>query len=83
MLEFDDDVMASGFHDSAPRWQIKNGGTYGIPLRALTVAGVENLLCAGMMITKDHRVQRLDNKWWKSKAKVPVNGSIRTFGNMT
>lgn len=52
---FDDDVFAYGFHDSAPRWQIKNGGTYGIPYKALRVAGIENLLAAGMMITKDHR----------------------------
>jgi hypothetical protein len=52
---FDDDVMVYGFHDSAPRFQVKNGGTYGIPYRALTVTGVENLLCAGMMITSDHR----------------------------
>ena len=34
---------------------MKNGGTYGIPYRALRVAGIENLLCAGMMITSDHR----------------------------
>jgi hypothetical protein len=52
---FDDDVMAYGFHDSAPRLQIKHGGTYGIPYRALQVAGIENLLVAGMMITSDHR----------------------------
>ena len=52
---FDDDVMAYGFHDSAPRFQVKNGGTYGIPYKALRVAGVENLLVAGMMITSDHR----------------------------
>jgi len=52
---FDDDVMAYGFHDSAPRYQVKNGGTYGIPYRALRVAGIENLLAAGMMITSDHR----------------------------
>ncbi len=52
---FDDDVMAYGFHDSAPRYQVKNGGTYGIPYRALRVAGIENLLVAGMMITSDHR----------------------------
>jgi hypothetical protein len=51
---FDDDVMAYGFHDSAPRLQIKNGGTYGIPYKALRVAGIDNLLAAGMMITKDH-----------------------------
>jgi hypothetical protein len=52
---FDDDVMAYGFHDSAPRLQIKDGGTYGIPYKALRVAGLENLLVAGMMITSDHR----------------------------
>jgi glycine/D-amino acid oxidase-like deaminating enzyme len=51
---FDDDVMAYGFHDSAPRLQIRNGGTYGIPYRALRVAGIENLLAAGMLITSDH-----------------------------
>lgn len=52
---FDDDVLAYGFHDMAPRLQIKNGGTYGIPYRALRVKGIENLLAAGMMITSDHR----------------------------
>ena len=38
---FDDDVMAYGFHDSAPRYQIEDGGTYGIPYRALRVTGIE------------------------------------------
>jgi hypothetical protein len=52
---FDDQVFVYGFHDSAPRLQIKNGGTYGVPYRALRVAGIENLLAAGMMITSDHR----------------------------
>jgi hypothetical protein len=52
---FDDDVMAYGFHDMAPRLQIKNGGTYGIPHRAFLPKGLDNLLCAGMMITSDHR----------------------------
>ncbi|MFQ6036153.1 MAG: FAD-dependent oxidoreductase [Sedimentisphaerales bacterium] len=52
---FDDDVMAYGFHDMAPRYQVKDGGTYGIPYRALRVAGIDNLLVAGMMITSDHR----------------------------
>ncbi len=51
---FSDDIMAYGFHDSAPRLQIKNGGTYGIPYRALRVAGIDNLLVAGMMITSNH-----------------------------
>jgi hypothetical protein len=52
---FDDDVLAYGFHDSAPRLQVKDGGTYGIPYRALRVAGIENLMVSGMMITSDHR----------------------------
>ena len=51
---FDDEVMVYGFHDSAPRYQIKDGGTYGIPYRALRVAGIQNLLAAGMMITSNH-----------------------------
>ena len=51
---FDDDIMAYGFHDSAPRLQIKDGGTYGIPYRALRVSGLDNLLAAGMIITSDH-----------------------------
>jgi hypothetical protein len=51
---FDDEVMVYGFHDSAPRFQINNGGTYGIPYRALRVAGIENLLAVGMMITSNH-----------------------------
>ena len=52
---FDDDIMAYGFHDNAPRYQIKDGGTYGIPYKALLVAGIENLYACGMMITSDHR----------------------------
>ncbi|HUT17635.1 MAG TPA: FAD-dependent oxidoreductase [Anaerolineae bacterium] len=51
---FEDDIMAYGFHDSAPRLQIQDGGTYGIPYRALRVAGIGNLLATGMMITSDH-----------------------------
>ncbi len=48
-------MFVYGFHDMAPRLQVKNGGTYGTPYRALRVAGIENLLAAGMMITSDHR----------------------------
>lgn len=51
---FEDDVMAYGFHDNAPRLQIKDGGTYGIPYRALRPVGVTNLLVAGMLITSNH-----------------------------
>lgn len=50
---FDDDIMVYGFHDSAPKYQIKNGGTYGIPYRALLVKGINNLFAAGMLITTD------------------------------
>ncbi|MFO7620680.1 MAG: FAD-dependent oxidoreductase [Bacteroidales bacterium] len=50
---FDDDIMVYGFHDSAPRYQIKNGGTYGVPYKALRVKGIDNLLAAGMLITSD------------------------------
>ena len=52
---FDDETFIYGFHDSAPHFQIKDGGTYGIPYRALCVKGIENLYAAGMMITSDHR----------------------------
>jgi hypothetical protein len=50
---FDDDIMVYGFHDSAPRYQIKNGGTYGVPFKALIVKNIDNLLAAGMLITSD------------------------------
>lgn len=50
---FEDEVYVYGFHDMAPRYQIKNGGTYGMPYRALCVRGLDNLWCAGMMITSD------------------------------
>ncbi len=50
---FEDDIMAYGFHDEAPRLQVKNGGTYGIPFKALRVKGIDNLLAAGMLITSD------------------------------
>lgn len=52
---FEDDVFVYGFHDYAPRIQIKDGGTYGIPYRAVCVQGLDNLYVAGMMITSDHR----------------------------
>jgi hypothetical protein len=52
---FEDDVYVYGYHDSAPRLQIKNGGTYGVPYRAVCVSGIENLYVAGMLITSDTR----------------------------
>ena len=48
---FDDEVMLYGFHDSAPKIMIKNGGWYGIPYRAFLPRGVEGLLVAGRLIT--------------------------------
>jgi len=52
-VHFEDDIMSFGFHDCAPRVQIKDGGTYGIPYKALRVKGIKNLLAAGMLITSD------------------------------
>ena len=54
---FEDDVMAYGFHDCAPRIQIKNGGSYGVPYRALLVKGLDNVFATGMMITSDWNAQ--------------------------
>jgi hypothetical protein len=51
---FPDDVFVYGFHDNAPRFKVKNGGSYGIPYRALCVKGIDNLYVSGMMITSDH-----------------------------
>ncbi len=51
---FDDDVFVYGFHDMAPRFKVKNGGSYGIPYRALCVKNIDNLYVSGMMITSDH-----------------------------
>jgi hypothetical protein len=51
---FTDDIYSYGFHDSAPRFQIKGGKTYGLPYRSILVKGLENLFAAGMIITSDH-----------------------------
>lgn len=51
---FPDDVFVYGFHDMAPKYKVKNGGSYGIPYRALCVKGIDNLYVSGMMITSDH-----------------------------
>lgn len=50
---FEDDVFAYGFHDCAPKRMVGRGGTYGFPLRAMRVKGIENLLASGMLITSD------------------------------
>ena len=51
---FPDDVFVYGFHDMAPKFKVKNGGSYGIPYRSLCVKGIDNLYVSGMMITSDH-----------------------------
>lgn len=53
-VHFDDEVYSYGFHDSAPRFQIKGGKTYGLPYRSLLVKDLENLLAVGMIVTSDH-----------------------------
>ena len=50
---FNDDIMAYGFHDESPRYKIKNGGSYGVPYKALIVKDIDNLFAAGMLITTD------------------------------
>ena len=52
-IHFPDDVFVYGFHDMAPRFQIKDGGSYGFPYRACCVKGLENLYAIGMMVTSD------------------------------
>jgi hypothetical protein len=52
---FDDEVYVYGFHDSAPKYQIKDGGTFGMRYSALLPKGIDNLYLAGMMVTSDHR----------------------------
>jgi len=54
---FNDDVFVYSYHDDG-RYKVKNGGTYGIPYRALRVKGIENLLVAGMLITSDRRAHQ-------------------------
>ena len=51
---YDDEVFSYGFHDSAPRIQIKGGKTFGLPYRTMLVKGIDNLFAIGMMITSDH-----------------------------
>jgi len=51
---FPDEVYSYGFHDSAPRIQIKGGKTFGLPYRSMLVKGLDNLFAIGMMITSDH-----------------------------
>ena len=50
---FADDIFAYGFHDTAPRNVIKDGGSYGLPYRAILPKGMANLFSVGMMITSN------------------------------
>ena len=50
---FDDDVFVYSFHDIAPRFKVKDGGSYGFPYRASCVKGIDNLFAIGMMITSE------------------------------
>lgn len=52
---FEDDIFVYGFHDWAPTYLVKDGGTYGIPYHALCVKDIDNLFVSGMMITSDRR----------------------------
>ena len=60
---FDDDVFVYSFHDSAPKYLVKDGGTYGFPYRAICVKGLDNLYAAGMLITSDHRAHMSTPKY--------------------
>lgn len=51
---FPDEVALYGYHDYAPREIVRDGKWYGFPYRAFVPVSVENLLCAGRLITVDH-----------------------------
>jgi len=52
---FPDEVARYGFHDLAPTYVVKNGGSYGIPYRALLPVRIDGLLVAGRMITTEYK----------------------------
>lgn len=54
---FDDEVFVYSYHDLGT-YKVKDGGTYGLPYKALRVKGIENLLVAGMLITSDYRAHQ-------------------------
>ncbi|MDR3121760.1 MAG: FAD-dependent oxidoreductase [Clostridiales bacterium] len=51
---YEDDILSYGFHDSAPRFQVKNGESYGLPYRAIQVKELRNLFAIGMLISTNH-----------------------------
>ena len=72
---FNDEVFVYGFHDSAPRLQVKDGGTYGIPYRALCVKGIDNLFATGMMITSEHEAHMSTRNTVSSMAQGQAAGT--------
>ncbi|TWT84412.1 3-ketosteroid-delta-1-dehydrogenase [Planctomycetes bacterium CA13] len=52
---FDDDIYSYSFHDMGWGQHVKDGGSYGMPYRAICVTGIENLYAAGMLVTSDHK----------------------------
>jgi hypothetical protein len=50
---FPDEIFSYGFHDMAPHFQIKDGGTYGLPYRSIIVKSIANLFAIGMTITSN------------------------------
>ena len=72
---FDDDVFVYSFHDSAPKYLVKDGGTYGFPYRASCVKGLDNLYAAGMLITSDHRAHMSTRNTVSSMAQGQATGT--------
>ena len=52
-VHFKDDILAYGFHDTAPSNVVKDGGSYGLPYRAILPKKLSNLFAVGMMITSN------------------------------
>ncbi|MBQ6145919.1 MAG: FAD-dependent oxidoreductase, partial [Clostridia bacterium] len=53
-VHHEDDIALFGFHDCAPKMHVGGDGSYGIPLRAILVKGIDNLFAVGMMISSDY-----------------------------
>ncbi len=53
-VHHEDDIALFGFHDCAPKMKVGGDGSYGIPLRAILVKGIDNLFAVGMMISTDY-----------------------------
>ena len=53
-VHHEDDIALFGFHDCAPKMHVGGDGSYGIPLRAILVKGIDNLFAVGMMISTDY-----------------------------